>query len=235
MKKTPAHLVFTAIIYFLITSCTSNEIGNSKDVNPETIYTGYSINAREADDTVTCTAYFRFAGENGTTLVLTKPAAITLDGKKLDVDSSAFAGAYYEYGTSLQNFTGNHQLEYTDINGKKYNEAFSFQVLALKNNLPPLITKKGINIEFNGTTNGDAVFYEISDTSSVTNDVIVTDTIRNNSISLKAKDLQTLSSGPVTFKLYQNKTIPLQNATKEGGIIKVSYSLKQRETVLSDE
>src|SRR6478735_6391121 len=95
-----------------IFSCSSNEIGNSKDVNPETIYLDYEIYYDNGDDSVSCYLQYRFAGENGTTLVLNSPAGVSIDGNNIPVDSNNISGAFYLKNFYAKNFTGKHNITY---------------------------------------------------------------------------------------------------------------------------
>ncbi|MBK5271605.1 MAG: hypothetical protein JJE22_11400, partial [Bacteroidia bacterium] len=87
--------LFVPVILFLF-SCSSNEIGGSKDVNPETIWFDYQVWGEEGHDNMTVMLQYRFAGENGTTLVLDEPSKVELDGEIIKADSSKITGAYYE-------------------------------------------------------------------------------------------------------------------------------------------
>jgi hypothetical protein len=49
-------------------SCTSNEIGNSKDVNPDAVFFDYEVWAEEGKEDVTVNLQYRMGGKNGTTL-----------------------------------------------------------------------------------------------------------------------------------------------------------------------
>src|ERR1044072_8148895 len=69
-------------------SCTSNEIGNSKDVNPERIYFDYKVRGDERDSSVTLYLQYRMGGPNGTTLMLDTPAKVQLDSEVISVDSA---------------------------------------------------------------------------------------------------------------------------------------------------
>ncbi len=62
--------LLTAIFFAAIfCSCSSNEIGNSKDVAQDKIFQQYKVEYKEGDNQLSCRAQFRFAGRNGTTLV----------------------------------------------------------------------------------------------------------------------------------------------------------------------
>ncbi|MBI1779887.1 MAG: hypothetical protein HYR66_00695 [Sphingobacteriales bacterium] len=95
-------------------SCTSSEIGDSKDVAQDKIYQSYNISYSENDEKLSATAVFRFAGSNGTTLVLNDPGKVELDDELIKVDSSKFRGAYYEVAKAAEQWmviiSGNLQI-----------------------------------------------------------------------------------------------------------------------------
>src|SRR5207253_2195966 len=105
---------FRYFIYFLylytFSSCTSNEIGNSKDVNPDAIYFDYRIYGDEKDENITIYLQYRMGGKNGTTLVLNKPAKVELDGEEISADSAKLSGAYYEIEKPIKTFEGKHEI-----------------------------------------------------------------------------------------------------------------------------
>ena len=72
----PLLFILPSILLF---ACTSNEIGNSKDVNPDAIYFDYKIWGEEGNENVTVKLQYRFGGQNGTTLTMEDPAKVELD------------------------------------------------------------------------------------------------------------------------------------------------------------
>lgn len=151
LKNPPVFVSF--ILIFLITSCGSSEIGESKDVNQATIYQDYKIVYEEGvdDDQVEIWCQFRFAGDDGTTLVLTKPSSITFDGQNIKVDSSDFTGAFYSLQTPAKTFFGKHRFVFTDINKKRFINEFSFDSFKLSP-LPAIVSKtQPLNIQFETT------------------------------------------------------------------------------------
>ncbi len=216
----------------LLFGCASNEIGNSKDVNPDTIYTGYEIRYTEGDEMVECIARFRFAGKNGTTLVLTNPSKIELDGIAMPVDSSNAAGAYYHVDKPFNGFEGKHSLVFTDINGKTYDETFTFKPFKLDSAIPAKAGAEGLPVTFEGLADGSLLHVEAADTSLDTEDISRIDTVKNGGILLSAANLAGFKNGPVNMEFYIDTDIPLENATKEGGKLNLVYKLKQQRTML---
>jgi hypothetical protein len=62
--------LFLSMLVIILVSCASNEIGESKDVNQDKIYQDFSIQYDEETEKATIQSQFRFAGQDGTTLVL---------------------------------------------------------------------------------------------------------------------------------------------------------------------
>jgi hypothetical protein len=224
-------LFAASFIFLVLQSCQSSEIGNSKDVNPETIYRSYTISYTEGSDMVRCVCQCRFAGQNGTTLVLNSPSDFRLDGDNLFVDSSVIDGAYYYIERRAEGFEGKHNLVYTDINGKPYAQHFNFTEVKCTG-LPGQTTATDIPVTFSGLKDGNIIHVELHDTSSATEDVSRLDTISNNQIIIRGKDLARLKSGPVNMEFYIDENTPLESPAKEGGNISLFYRFKPRTILL---
>jgi hypothetical protein len=207
--------------------CASNEIGESKDVAQETIYQQYNISYNEGEENATVIARFRFAGDEGTTLVLNQPSSVQFDGVALSVDSSDFEGAFYKKSLSAGSFFGNHQFSFTDINKRKYDNDFSFDLFSLVDipesadkNQPlyipfkPLLLGPGDYIEL-GTIDTDSSFsvtYSAKDTSGF--------------ITIPLEELQRQKGEQLIIAATLYRKYPLQQHTPEGGMLEMEYALK---------
>jgi hypothetical protein len=221
-------------ICFLLTSCQSNEIANSKDVNPAAIYTSYNISYSEGDENVSCRASFRFGGSNGTTLVLNSPTKVQLDGQTIKVDSSRFSGAYYQVGKSFSSFKGEHVFTFFNANNSTMKEAFTFRPFALAKSIPASVSKKGFSLSFNDLDNNSKIKISISDTSAQTNDINREFSIQNNEAAIFSDELKLLKNGPLEINISMFSKKALQQSTPEGGEIIMSYSLNVRKTNLKN-
>ena len=65
MSRITSIFLISAVFSLLAVSCTSNEIGNSKDVNPESIYFDYRVWGDEESQDITVKLQYRFGGQNG--------------------------------------------------------------------------------------------------------------------------------------------------------------------------
>jgi hypothetical protein len=226
----PSSLITISFFYLLLFSaigCSSSEIGESKDVSQETIYQQYAISYDEGEENATVYVQFRFAGNNGTTLVLTKPAAIQFDGVKLTVDSSDFEGAFYRKSIPVNNFYGDHLFTYTDINKKKFENNFSVGQFRLVN-VPENAVKHGsLKIPFEGMPLGPDDYIELTavDTDSTFS---VTHTSKDTDpfITIEKEEIERQTGSYLKLAATLYRKIALQQNTTEGGKLQIEHALK---------
>ncbi len=221
-------LLFVLIVSALIfTSCSNNEIGESKDVSQDKIYQSYTISYTEGNENAEIFCQFRFAGKNGTTLVLNNPSEVQLDNEKLRVDSNTGNGAFYRIYKPITNFYGIHKISFLNTEGKKMNNDFPFSSFRL-NNIPASISKKqNLNIAFETLVLQGDDYIEVgaSNTDSSFN-IIHTSTDKDNFITIPIKELQRQKGKDVTLEIMLYRKVPLLQNTVEGGEIQIRYFLK---------
>lgn len=232
MRRYFRYFIYTIYLYTL-SSCTSNEIGNSKDVNPDAVYFDYRIYGDEKDENMTIYLQYRMGGKNGTTLVLNEPARVQLDGEELKVDSAKLSGAFYETEKATRSFAGKHEIVFTDLHKKEYKEEFSFTPLKLKTNIPAEVKRGDLSFDFEGLDTVDYVRVFARDTSFRSRDINEVDTVRNGMVIIHSDQLKNLVNGPIVLQLSRELEKPLKNGTKEGGRLSISYTI-QREFQLKD-
>lgn len=219
-------------VIFLV-SCNNNEIGSGNDVKPEAIYFDYKIWGDEGNDNLTIKLQYRVGGENGTTLTMEKPAKVELDGELIPVDSSKMSGAFYEIHKPIEKFSGEHTINFSDINEKQYKEKFRFQPLKLKTVLPEVVERGKIRLEVDGLDAGGLVRVILTDTSFASEGINRLGTVKNGQIIITKEDLENLVNGPIRMELIKEEERPVKNGTREGGRLSISYGLK-REFILID-
>jgi len=219
---------FLAGILLLMTglaACDSTEIGESKDVNQDKIYMDYQISCNEAGQNVSLNFKYRFAGSAGTTLVLNEPSHVELDGERLAVDSSEFAGAFYQAERRSGPFAGKHSIDFTDNNGKKLVNPFNFS-MPVFNALPAIVDRnKDLVISLNTAdlTIGDHIEINSLDTDSSFH---YQQAGPGNSVTIASQDLLRQKGKTLNLQYQVYRDIPLQQKTTEGGSLKISYTLK---------
>jgi hypothetical protein len=216
-----------SLFVFTFTACSSNEIGESKDVAQDKIYQSYQISYTEGNTNAEIFCQFRFAGSNGTTLVLNKPSQLQFDNEKLSVDSSSGAGAFYRAYKPVNNFYGSHTITFTDTESKKLENSFSFDSFTLIN-IPAAVTKnQSFNLNFETTALQGDDYIEVG-ASNTDSSFSVTHNAADagNFITIPAKELQRQKGKELTLEATLYRKIPLQQSKIEGGKIEISYSLK---------
>ena len=164
-SNTKNYLLAFFISITTLFACTSNEIGESKDVSQEKIYQDYSVTYTEGNTNAEVFCQYRFGGKNGTTLVLNTPSEVSFDGEKLNVDSNNISGAYYKSNKPIANFWGKHKILFTNIDKKQYESSFSFD--NFKVNYPATTAKnKPLQISFETPTLGADDYVEINTVDS---------------------------------------------------------------------
>lgn len=221
----------TAIVY--CTGCASAEIGESKDVNPETVYQQYTVYVDQNEQTAVGTAVFRFAGEDGTTLVLSSPSSVSFDGARLKVDSSEFEGAFYRHNIPAGSFEGLHQFVFTSFTGAEYRNEFQAAVPKLK--APFSASKREpLLIYLDGLADGEYTA-EVA-ASGTDSSFTVSSAISHKAhyLEIPAEQLQRQKTNRLTLNVSVTRRIPLQQATREGGSFAIEYTLKPVEISLDE-
>ncbi len=224
------HLFPTIIFcftFFLISGCTSNEIGESKDVSQETIYQQYNVSYKEGDKNATVYSQFRFAGDNGTTLVLTTPAGIQFDEVSLAVDSSEYDGAFYKKNFPGESFYGDHLFRYTDINKKRFENRFFIGPFKLVN--IPEVTSRTITLQirFESSPLGPDDYIEMNAVETDSSFTISHAPKENNAIlEIPVEELQRQKGSQIKLVATLHRKIPMQQNTTEGGKLEVAHTLK---------
>jgi len=218
----------TAILFSLIalSACTSNEVGKSKEVAQDKIYQQYSIKYSEGNDKATVFAQFRFAGSNGTTLVLSKPSQLAFDDAVVNVDSSAGLGAYYELSKPIANFYGKHHFIFTDINNKKFDNDFSFDTFRLVN-IPASVSKKqSLNLAFESAALQPGDVINVSSANTDSSFTVMYEPSAVNAINIPSKELMRQKNGDLKLEATLYRKLNLQQNTAEGGEMEIRYTLK---------
>ncbi len=222
-------IIFTPAIFsiaVLFSGCSSNEIGNSKDADPETVYQQYTLSYTAGEPIFEGSAQFRFAGEDGTTLVLSEPSNISFDNSVIKVDNNDIAGAYYPIKQPAANFYGRHQFTFTGINHKIYTNEFTVDSITV-NSLPLVAYKSApLQLTFNGLAAEADYFIEAnSSNTDSTFTVTFSSPGKKTLLEIPASQLMRQKGKELTLNIAVTRKVPLQNSTREGGMILLSYNM----------
>ncbi|HZH96138.1 MAG TPA: hypothetical protein VEY06_09650 [Flavisolibacter sp.] len=214
-----------------IAACTSTDKGGEPGAN-EFIYADYKIWGGEDRETVTIRVQFRQGGRNGAALVLTPPAAVTLDGETLLADSVCKIGAFYEVQKQLNEFTGQHTINFRTKDGKEHKQVFSFEPFAI-DALPEVATRKDLVFHLEALKDKSLLHIILTDTSFTSNDINSIDTVKDGRLPVSKERLEALVNGPVSLQLIRNTTQVIREEGRRTGNLSITYSL-HREFILND-
>ncbi len=216
-----------ATAMFFLMACNNAEIGNGADVKQSAIYFDYYLTGEEETENVTLRLQYRFAGPNGTTLLLTAPSQVTLDGVLLTADSSKMNGVYYEVMKPREAFAGEHTIVFTDHDNNTYTEKFTFSPFSIKYNLPDTIKREDLVINLDGLNQTDYVTILLTDTVFTNSGVNRVDTVKNGELMITKADLGKLAPGPVYLDLFKEEETEIENGTAEGGRFNKVFSARK--------
>lgn len=221
-------LAFTAIFSLVTLSfynCTSNEIANSKDVNQDKIYQYYDVSHSEGDAGASVTCTFRFGGSNGTTLVLSSPSNIKLDGAEVKVDSNGMAGAFYKVQIPDQKMYGTHEFSFNNTENKVYTNQFTIDSFSYVNVPKETNRNQVLVIQFNCRDLG-ASDYIVLNTLNTDSSFSLSSVGNLKMITISEKELMRQKGNELNLEAVLYREENLKNAASEGGELNISQRLK---------
>jgi hypothetical protein len=231
MKRLFAFLLTCSAI--IIVSACINSAGPDHKFNPDAIWFDYKIWGEEGNDSVTVMLQFHVEGPYGPTVRVDDRGMLTLDGQKLQLDTSSLNGPIYSVTKHIRSFTGNHSIVFTDADKKKFREDFSYKPFSLITTLKDTISRKRLAFDFSGLDNEDYLRILMTDTSFTSEGINRLDTVSNNRAIITKEDLSALENGPIQLEFIREREKTMERDGWETGTILMTYSLK-REFFLKD-
>ncbi|MBN8879423.1 MAG: hypothetical protein J0I32_17880 [Sphingobacteriales bacterium] len=233
--------LFFLIVFFLAGAAIASLVSCNAAVQQEEkfkasadmLYMDYQVTGEEERGEITVRLVFRYGGPEGRGMLLDTSASVSFDGQQLAADSSKMGGVYYEARYLAQGFEGLHQIEYKDGVGKVYVDTFSFPFFSLRSaGLPATVSRtKGLELEIDGLKEKDELHVMLTDTSFYGRGIDRLDTLKEGKMVFTQQDLDKLKNGPVHLEFYREKELGLNQTSRQGGRLYLSYNLS-REFVL---
>jgi hypothetical protein len=218
-------LPLALVLLVLLAGCSHNPKSPAQKVGTSRVYADYKIWGEEGREAVTCMLQFHQENKDGPSLLLTEPSRVTLDGEVLVADSARLTGAFYEVQKPLATFAGPHTIVFTDAEGVTYEETFNWQPLQLLNNDNFSNRQGDWELQVQGAEPGEPVRVLLTDTAFATEDINNLQPVQNGALIIPQMAFEKIAPGPVTLTLYKEIERPLQNGTRAGGRIAITYSL----------
>ncbi len=224
-------LLFAALV--LLGACASNETADSSSVKQSEIYQDYSINWDVDAQEWQAYATFRFGGENGTTLRLSSPSKVTINGETMNEGKMLFGGATYRM--SGKTWPKTAAFQFIDVDGRSYANSLSFAAIDFARTEVDASKNEVLGIPLTRDVLAtDEIFLYVADTS-LQNDLKIK-LLTGDSTALVKYDAaeQLLLIEPAFFDkmadvelslwMKFNQTEDLKAATALGGQISMSYT-----------
>lgn len=224
--------IATAAVFFvLISACESNEIGHSRDVNQDEICQTYYVTYDEATDRTEIIAWFRFAGPNGTTLILDSTSRVELDNEELNEIQDKNSGCSYHKNMSGKMPEGDHIFAFTDMNGKRYENKLDFRPVEIESIPDTISLAEGLTIRFTDKPDGrkEDMTVEISDDSTFVSESWTQ--VHLERVKFPKEKLQQLK-GNISISIRREGNFELKQKAHPGGTIYTEYMLAPRKAVL---
>jgi len=231
-EKRRGHMRYSLIFWILgitasFAACTNRDATPEKELSTDEVYFDYKINGDDESGEMTAVLQFRYGGRDGETLLLNEPSSVQLDEETLEADSAEQSGVFYETRKPVSEFEGEHDITFTDLKGKKFEEHFSFVPFSFAGEIENTMKRSNLVFPVNGLKNGDEVRVILIDTSFATDDLNGIATVNDGNISITKEQLRKVANGPVTLQLYKEETQKIKNGTAEGGILSIAYAINK--------
>ncbi|HEX8547234.1 MAG TPA: hypothetical protein VF691_09750 [Cytophagaceae bacterium] len=220
-------VIAIAFLSVLLTSCAQEE---SKDVNPNKIYTEYELFYDANQDKTFASAIFKFSNVGGTNLKLSLPANIKFNGDELAYDPTF---AYYrkEYAGKLTAGT----FIYTDSTRKTFTNQVNLAP-AIEN---PAITEINRAGSFTYTWIGEPVKANetigliIANAANATNyQLFIQNTLSSQNLVLPLNQLNALVAGDANCTIDRQVEVPVKEGTSVGGKQRGKYRALNRKVTI---
>lgn len=211
-------LGLSILIAVILTACQSNETGNAKDVAQDQIYRHYEIRFEEADYSARVDAGFRFAGDKGTTLVLTAPSKITANNVELVERTMLLGGAYYGEPYPIKCPDKKVVITYTDNKENVLTETYEAGSVSFAEKSDTFYLGKNLTIPFSVSGGDRADNYEITlSDSKLQNISFYSRSATENMFEIPGSATDTLATGEMLLQIISHKRKELDNHSTLGG------------------
>jgi hypothetical protein len=217
-------LLFAVILVLGLSACPSTDISQSKFVKQSEICQTYTILADEITNAVDVTAFFRFGGTKGTTLVLNDSVGsmVRMDEDTLRLEQDG-KGAHYSCSNVF--YPGKKTFTFTDGDGKPYINAIGCEKFRVYNVPGKVSRNEVLELNFEGTQPSvtETLVCEYKDTSmAFGSDYIITE-IGGNKIFIPPAVFQKMKNGPVTFQFLRRNYTATQSHGSLPGYLSYEY------------
>lgn len=212
--------------FFLIVVIVSGCTHNDQTYNTDRIFFDYSVTAEEGSEMVTCKLQFKLNSFTGRAIKI--EGEVELDGQIINADSTEISGFYYEIQKGIDSFIGKHTIVFNTPDKKQYKEEFEFMPFNIENELPEKVSRHPFTIKLNNFPQRETPLRLVMlDTSFASEGINETIGIVKGELVIDQFILKELNNGPIIMEIYREQEMPLKQASKAGGRLAITYSLRR--------
>lgn len=201
-------LLFGLAFLSVVTACKSKDTVDSEDVNEAKIHRTYSVKFSAITGNLDLVAEFRVGGDTGTTVKLSDPAKVTVDGQTMELGNSDIRGTYYYWRLKPSAPSPSYKFTWTRGDGKVVDDVVNSIALATVSSPAEgesVSKAAGLTVAFAPalTANGVSMYLYLSpDTSdSLTRPGASDSTTTGSSIRLDPTEIDRVQTGPAKYHL----------------------------------
>lgn len=233
---TKKHFIYSLLLLTVIgfIGCSSSEVAESKDVNQEKIHQSYNVVFDAEHEDIYAEAVFRFGGSKGTTLTLSEPAKLSLNGNTLQGRQRMLRGFVYSQD-QFDNDVFDFEFRYQDIDQKEYINSIS--VLPISDiQVPDSFSKSNNNlVKWTGPaiSQFEKIVVEIIDNAG--NMATISSELKgSNEVNILKEKIALLESGTGNLQIYRKINKGLDQQNEMGGEIESTYYSKKTKITITE-
>lgn len=221
-----------ALAAFVATGCMSNDTIDDTDVNPDKIYGRYEARFSAETNNLWLSAQFRVGGDSGTTVRLTAPASITVDGQAMrvhdgDTATLNLSGTHYYLNGSVDVLPDSHRFVWTRNDGSAYTNVVTQakSVAVAEPAADSTVSRtQALTITWDGALeDGERVVAHVDSAVELDTTFARKSVTTGNSVIIPAEDMAEFPAGPATIQLERWLEAPTAEGHPEGGKRLSSY------------
>ena len=217
---------WTSAGIFLLAAIVSACTNRDKVHGTEQLFFDYTVAAEEGGGMVTIKLQFKQGNSTGQAIAV--EGKVELDGRVIEADSTELSGYYYEIQKPIDSFIGKHSIVFTAPDKNQYKEEFEFQPFTIATELPEEVRRKPFAIKLDNFPQRETpVRLVMLDTSFESDGINEEIPLVKGELVINNFILSQLKTGPIIMEIYREQEIPLKQATKAGGRMAITYSLKK--------
>ncbi len=222
MKLRFKTLLLAGFSCMVLAGCSSTDISDSSNVKQEEIWQKLSAVFNEETGKAEIMAQFRFGGSTGTTLRLTEPSNITVNGQPMTGGDEMFMGQVYR--ATFNKHDGQYLFVFQNTERKFYENMITMNPLGFQDpptkingrgntvfvyNGLPIHNNESVELRIDGGANGSASI-SASDAGVL-------------SVTVTPDHLKNMKDGPVKVRWARLQARELEKGTHLGGVMSTEF------------